>query len=140
LIAIFEYADLTITLKTTTEPAFQDCLAIIGALHQDIKRLFPNWGKPKARMEVGLFCPKCHHENPPIGYLIGENKKCGLVANHSLLKSEKANPRIVAECYFLAYEVEKQWLTKDLEYARNLVKRRVKKNIEKTRELGTGNS
>jgi len=92
LIAIFEYADLTITLKTTTEPAFQDCLAIIGALHQDIKRLFPKWGKPKARMEVGLFCPKCHHENPPIGYLIGENKKCGHCGKPLIVKVGKSEP------------------------------------------------
>jgi len=88
LIAIFEYTDLTITIKTATEPAFQDSLVIIGALHQDIKRLFPNWGKPKTRMEVGIFCPKCHYENPQIGYARAR-AKCGHCGKLLIVKVEK---------------------------------------------------
>jgi len=76
LIAVFEYADLTITFHAKTDKAFPDTLALIGALQRDIKELFPKWGKPKVGMEVGVFCPKCNFENPPIGFLLGQEKEC----------------------------------------------------------------
>jgi len=48
--------------------------------------------------------------------------------------------RIVAQCYFLAYDVREKWLTKDLEYARKVVRKLTMKEGERVRELETGNS
>ena len=70
--AVFEYTEVTVTVEAKNYHGFQDSLALIGALHQDVKMLFPEWGTPKTKMLVGLFCPKCNYEIPPIGYLLEE--------------------------------------------------------------------